>query len=42
MADFYQTGVVPTLHRLGKGNLEEIESRLTRYAQDRPNALVLP
>ncbi len=42
MSDFYQTGVVPTLHRLGKGNLEEVESRLTRYAQDRPIALVLP
>ncbi len=42
MPDFYQTGVVPTLHRLGKDNLEEIESRLTRYAQDRPIALVLP
>jgi glucosyl-3-phosphoglycerate synthase len=42
MSDFYQTGVVPTLHRLGKDNLEEIESRLTRYAHDRPIALVLP
>lgn len=42
MSDFYQTGVVPTLHRLGKDNLEEIESRLRRYAQDRPIALVLP
>lgn len=42
MSDFYQTGVVSTLHRLGRDNLEEIESRLTRYAKDRPIALVLP
>ncbi len=42
MSDFYQTGAVATLHKLGKNNIEEIESRLTRYAQDRPIALVLP
>jgi len=42
MSDFYQTGAVATLHKLGKGNLEEIESKLVRYAQERPIALVLP
>jgi glucosyl-3-phosphoglycerate synthase len=42
MADFYQTGVVATLHRLGKLNLEKIESELTWYSQERPIALVLP
>lgn len=42
MSDFYQTGIVATLHRLGKDNLEEIESKLTRYARERPIALVLP
>jgi glucosyl-3-phosphoglycerate synthase len=42
MADFYQTGVVSTLHNLGKSNLEEIEARLTRYSVERPIALVLP
>jgi glucosyl-3-phosphoglycerate synthase len=42
MSDFYQTGVLSTLHKLGEDNLEQIESRLTRYAQDRPIALVLP
>lgn len=42
MADFYQTGVVSTLHNLGKSNLEEIEARLTRYSIERPIALVLP
>lgn len=42
MSDFYQTGAVATFHRLGKNNLEELESRLTRYADNRPIALVLP
>jgi glucosyl-3-phosphoglycerate synthase len=42
MADFYQTGVVATFHRLGKINLEKIEAELIWYAQERPIALVLP
>lgn len=42
MADFYQTGVVATLHRLGRINLEKIEAELTWYAEERPIALVLP
>jgi glucosyl-3-phosphoglycerate synthase len=42
MADFYQTGVVATFHRLGKINLEKIEAELTWYSQERPIALVLP
>lgn len=42
MADFYQTGMVATLHRLGRLNLEKIEAELTWYAQERPIALVLP
>lgn len=42
MADFYQTGAVATLHRLGKNNLEKIEAELSWYAQERPIALVLP
>ncbi len=42
MSDFYQTGVIATLHRLGKEKIESIESKLNRYAQERPIALVLP
>lgn len=42
MSDFYQPGVVATFHKLGKDNLEEIERKLIRYAQERPIALVLP
>jgi glucosyl-3-phosphoglycerate synthase len=42
MADFYQTGVVATFHRLGNMNLDKIEAELMWYAQERPIALVLP
>jgi glucosyl-3-phosphoglycerate synthase len=42
MSDFYQTGVVPTFHRLGKLNIERMESELTEFNHNRPIALVLP
>ncbi|MDO8446033.1 MAG: glycosyl transferase [Deltaproteobacteria bacterium] len=42
MADFYQTGIITTLHRLGKPSLERLESELVEYAKARPLALVLP
>lgn len=42
MADFYQTGVVATFHRLGNPDLEKLESELSWYTQERPIALVLP
>lgn len=42
MSDFYQTGVVATFHRLGRFNIEKIESELSWYVQERPVALVLP
>jgi glucosyl-3-phosphoglycerate synthase len=45
MADFHQTGVITTLHRLGPSNeeqLELLEQRVSRYAHTRPIALVLP
>ena len=42
MSDFYQTGVVATFHRLGKLDIDKIESELSWYAQERPIALVLP
>lgn len=42
MADFYQTGIVPTLHRLKPDNLERLEADLERFARDRPIGLVLP
>jgi len=42
MSDFYQSGVVSTLHRLGKPNLEALEWELAEHAKHRPIALVLP
>jgi glucosyl-3-phosphoglycerate synthase len=42
MADFYQTGVVATFHKLGTPKLEKIEAELSWYSQERPIALVLP
>lgn len=42
MADFYQTGVVSTFHRLGKLDLGRMESELTGFNRQRPIALVLP
>ena len=42
MADFYQTGTVATLHRLGKSNGHKIEKELEIFGKQRPIALVLP
>ncbi len=42
MADFYQTGAITTLHRLGQPNLERLEQELAEHAQGYPIALVLP
>ena len=42
MADFYQTGVVATLHRLGPENLEKMESELERFGRRHRISLVLP
>jgi len=42
MADFYQTGVVSTMHRLGDFKLEKIDAELEAFSKIRPIALVLP
>jgi len=42
MADFFQTGVVATLHRLGEHKVEVLEQQLERFVQQQPIALVLP
>ena len=42
MADFHQTGIITTLHRLGKSSLESLEAELTTFAPSFPIALVLP
>jgi glucosyl-3-phosphoglycerate synthase len=42
MADFHQTGVIATLHRLGRTDLSRLEAEIRSYANARPVALVLP
>jgi glucosyl-3-phosphoglycerate synthase len=42
MADFHQTGVITTLHRLGRGDLTRLERELYLHGWVRPIALVLP
>lgn len=42
MSDFYQTGGVATLHRLGQRRIEEIEDEVVRFSRLNPIALVLP
>ncbi|HTK86097.1 MAG TPA: glycosyl transferase, partial [Nitrospiraceae bacterium] len=42
MADFYQTGSIATLHRLGQENLHLLEDELLEYRARNPIAHVLP
>ncbi len=42
MSDFHQTGIITTLHNLGKPSLERLEMELREHARTRPIALVLP
>ncbi|MBI3098140.1 MAG: glycosyl transferase [Planctomycetes bacterium] len=45
MSDFYQTGVVSTLHRLGAvtpERIDRLEAELKRFSRQMPVALVLP
>ncbi|HSB06060.1 MAG TPA: glycosyl transferase [Thermodesulfobacteriota bacterium] len=42
MSDFYQPGVITTLHRLKKMNLQRMEMELDFYSKHNPIALVLP
>ena len=42
MADFYQNGIVTTLHNLSNRSTEALEAELLRFSQKRPMALILP
>ncbi|MBK8970980.1 MAG: glycosyl transferase [Hahellaceae bacterium] len=42
MSDFYQNGIITTLHNLRQRPLEDLEAELTRFSHTRPMALVLP
>lgn len=42
MSDFFQTGAIATLHRLGKPNVHRLEQELQGFCDETPIALVLP
>lgn len=42
MSDFYQSGVVTTLHRLNRNDVARIEGELERFSENSPIGLVLP
>jgi glucosyl-3-phosphoglycerate synthase len=42
MADFYQNGVITTLHNLSDRPVEDLEEELMKFSKTRPMALVLP
>ena len=42
MSDFYQTGIVPTLHKLSVDGLKRLETDLEGFSQSRKISLVLP
>src|SRR5262245_48637998 len=42
MSDFFQTGAIATLHRLGRPDVDRLETQLAEFAQETPIALGLP
>jgi glucosyl-3-phosphoglycerate synthase len=42
MSDFFQNGIITTLHKLGKPSLEKLEGDLLEYSRLRLTALILP
>src|SRR5512139_1378941 len=42
MSDFFQTGMVTTLHRLKPNNVERLEGDLEKFSRSRSIGLVLP
>ncbi|MCM2679259.1 glycosyl transferase [Echinimonas agarilytica] len=42
MADFYQNGVITTLHNIADRSVEDIEAELFEFNKTRPMALILP
>ena len=42
MGDFYQNGIITTLHNLSDRPLEELEADLQAFSRERPMGLILP
>ncbi|TGD74112.1 glycosyl transferase [Mangrovimicrobium sediminis] len=42
MGDFYQNGIITTLHNLANRSLQDLERELMEFSQERPMGLILP
>ena len=42
MADFYQNGIITTLHNLSNRSVDDLESELATFREERPMAVILP
>ena len=42
MADFYQNGIVTTMHNLGQRSNQDLEAELKTFSSTRPMGLILP
>ncbi|MFB0912029.1 MAG: glycosyl transferase, partial [Glaciecola sp.] len=42
MADFYQNGIITTLHNLEDRSIEDLEAELSEFSKKRPLGLILP
>ena len=42
MGDFYQNGIITTLHNLSRRPVEELERELLEFSRERPLGLILP
>lgn len=42
MGDFYQNGIITTLHNLNRRPVEDLEAELRQFKKSRPMALILP
>ena len=42
MSDFFQNGIVTSLHELGHRPAADLMAEVARYASERPITLVLP
>jgi glucosyl-3-phosphoglycerate synthase len=42
MADFYQNGIITTLHNLSNRSVDDLEAELETFREERPMAVILP
>ena len=42
MGDFYQNGIVTTLHNLSQRSTDSVETELLKFSEDRKLGLILP